>query len=275
MANLSENQILLKLEEDGFITPNDKAEELLKNLTKPKCLYALKILFEDIQNKFSSRVTIDSLKALADPTPFDHYSEESAAVLELYLRTWAVVLERICFSPIRLSRECRESTFNSLAKFSEIHRKTTQVIEEGLDNNFKSNLNINQQQKNDENMIKKRNYNIDFLLIHLRDTLHSLRDDETWFQEVLRRIKELLGVALKIAPPAASGVTPNDISSILSILIQLRQGLSFKYPVASSYIDWRIMLIIQHNLFKWSENSEISKKLEEMVLTEYLWSYLE
>jgi hypothetical protein len=29
----------------------------------------------------------------------------------------------------------------------------------------------------------KRNYNIDFLLIHLRDTLHSLSDDETKFRE--------------------------------------------------------------------------------------------
>ena len=63
-------------------------EELLKNLTEPKYLHALKIMFENIQNEFSSRAIINSLKALADPTPFDHYSEESAAVLELHLRTW-------------------------------------------------------------------------------------------------------------------------------------------------------------------------------------------
>src|ERR1051325_6843493 len=198
-----------------------------------------KILFEDIQNEFSSRAIINSLKALAVPTPFDHYSEESAAVLELHLRTWAAVLERICFSPIRLSRELRESTFNSLAKFAEIHRRTTQVIEEGLDNNFKSNLNIIQQQKNeDENFIKKQNYNIDFLLIHLRDTLHSLRDDETWFEEILRRVKEILKAALGIT--STSGISINDNSSILTMLSQLRQGLSFKYPVASYYVDWRI-----------------------------------
>ena len=35
------------------------------------------------------------------------------------------------------------------------------------------------------------------------------------------------------------------------------------------------MLIIQHNLYKLSESSEISKKFEEMVLMEYFWSYLE
>src|SRR5438067_11066051 len=56
-----------------------------------------------------------------------------------------------------------------------------------------------------------------------------------------------------------------------------RQTLSFKYPVASYYVDWRIMLIIQHNIFTWSESSEkiISKKFGELVLMEYLWSFLE
>ena len=156
-----ENQILRKLEEDGFITPDKKVGELLKNLTDPKHLHALKILFENIQNEFSSRATTDSLKALADPTPFDHYSIESIAVLELHLRTWMVVLERICFSPICLTRELRENIYNSLAKFADIHRRTTQVIERGLENKFKSDLNINQQ-KNEENYVKKRNYNIVF-----------------------------------------------------------------------------------------------------------------
>src|SRR2546421_12891866 len=93
-----ENQVLLKLEKDGFTTPDDKVEELLKNLTKPKCLYALKILFENAQNEFSSQASIDSLVALANPTPFNYYSKESVARLELHLRTWVAVLERICFS---------------------------------------------------------------------------------------------------------------------------------------------------------------------------------
>src|ERR1044072_5869821 len=275
MANLSENQVLLKLEEDEFITPNDKAEELLKSLTKPKCLYALKILFENIQNEFSSRTTINSLKALANPTPFDHYSKESAAVLELHLRTWVVVLERICFSQICLTRELRENIYNSLVKFAEIHRRTTQVIERGLENNFNPNLNLNQQPERDENYIKKQNYNIDFLLIHLRDTLHSLRDDETWFQEILRRVKDILKAALGIT--STSGVSISDNSSILTMLSQLRQGLSFKYPVASYYVDWRIMLLIQYNINKWSLDSEkiISKKFGEMILMEYFWSYVE
>ncbi|RGB40296.1 hypothetical protein C1646_753470 [Rhizophagus diaphanus] len=179
--NILNNHILLKLEEDGFTTSDDKVEELLKNLTKPSYLYALKLLFENLQNEFSSQVLENSLEALIDPTSFNYYSKESMARLELHLRTWVTVLERICFSQIVLSKELRDKVYNSLAKFAEIHHKTTQVIEIGLDNNFRPNFNqFNQQNNNqDEQIIKKRNYNIDFLLIHLRDTLHSLRDDET------------------------------------------------------------------------------------------------
>ncbi|UZO03860.1 uncharacterized protein OCT59_024261 [Rhizophagus irregularis] len=279
--NILNNHILLKLEEDGFTTPDDKVEELLKNLTKPSYLYALKLLFENLQNEFSSQSLINSLEALIDSTSFNYYSKESMARLELHLRTWVTVLERICFSPIVLSKVLRDKVYNSLANFAEIHRKTTQVIEIGLDKNFRPNFNqFNQQNNNqDEQIIKKRNYNIDFLLIHLRDTLHSLRDDETWFQEIIRRTKDFLKAALNITPGILSitGVSlPNDNCSILSLLNQVRQSLSFKYPVASYYVDWRIMLIIQHNLFIWSESEKIiSKKFGELVLMEYIWSFLE
>ncbi|RGB38008.1 hypothetical protein C1646_779952 [Rhizophagus diaphanus] len=225
--NMFNNRILLKLEEDGFITPDDKVEELLKNLTKLSYLYALKL-----QNEFSSQVLENSLEALVD-TSFKHYSKESVARLELHLRILVIVLERICFSPIVLSKELRDKIYNSLAKFAEIHH-----------------------------------------------TLHSLRDDETWFQEIIRRTKDFLKAALNITPGILSiaGVPlPNDNCSILSLLTQIRQSLSFKYPVASYYVDWRIMLIIQHNLFIWSESSEkiISKKFGELVLMEYFWSFLE
>ncbi|UZO07238.1 uncharacterized protein OCT59_027531 [Rhizophagus irregularis] len=251
------NRILLKLEEDGFITPDDKVEELLKNLTKSSYLYALKLLFENLQNEFSSQVLENSLEGLVD-TSFKHYSKESVARLELHLRILVTVLERICFSPIVLSKELRDKVYNSLAKFAEIHRKTTQVIEIGLDNNFRTNFNQFNQQNNDQIAIKK---------------LYVM------MQEIIRRTKDFLKAALNITPGILSiaGVTlPNDNCSILSLLTQIRQSLSFKYPVASYYVDWRIMLIIQHNLFIWSESEKIiSKKFGELVLMEYIWSFLE
>ncbi|GBC01719.1 hypothetical protein RclHR1_04300001 [Rhizophagus clarus] len=248
-----------KLNEDGFTAAEEKARELIKELTRTKCLYALKLLFEDPLNKFTSNFLRDSLIALADPTSFNYYEKESVVRLELHIRTWMAVLEQICFSHIRLSKELHDKVYNSLAKFAEIHRKT-QVIQEE----------INDDNRSDFNQFHKRNYNIDFLLIHLRDTLHSMRDDETWFHEILRRIKNSLKGMLNVSSGTES---TNDI---LSSLTQLRQSLSFKYPVASYYVDWRIMLIIQHNLFIWSENEMIiSKKFCEMVLTEYFWNFLE
>ena len=247
-------------------------------MTETKYLYALKLLFENPLNQFSPQVLRDSLVALADPTSFDYYAKQSVIRLELHLHIWVAVLERICFSPMRLSRELRERVYDSLAKFAEIHQRTTQVIEDGLENNFKP-KSYEQQQNNkeSESLIKKRNYNIDFLLIHLRDILHSLRDDETWFQELIRRVKDILkgvfGVAPGIVSKFASGVPcTNDNSTLLSILAQLRQGLTFKYPIARYYFDWRTLLIIQHNIIEWTESSEkiISKKFGEMILMEYL-----
>ncbi|RIA84922.1 hypothetical protein C1645_831583 [Glomus cerebriforme] len=272
------NHILLKLEENGFITPDEKAKELIKDLTNIEYLFALKLLFENPFNQFSELVLRNSLVAFVDPTlPFDYYGSQSVVRLELHLRVWVAVLEKILFKPMRLSKELRDKVYNSLAKFADIHKKTTQVIQEGINNNYGYSFNqFNQSQDNidDEKIIKKRNYNVDFLLIHLRDTLHSLRDDETKFQEILRRSKELFKAAL-ILPTSA--VTPKDIGTILLILTHLRQGFTFKYPVASYYVDWRIMLIIQQNLFNWSGSTEkiISKKFQEMILMEYFWNYLE
>ena len=84
-------------------------------------LKAPKLFFENLQNKFSSQSLIDSLKALADPTPFDHYSKEILARLELHLRTLAAVLEQIYFSlsspsPIVLTKDLQNKVYNSLAK---------------------------------------------------------------------------------------------------------------------------------------------------------------
>ncbi|GBC18336.2 hypothetical protein GLOIN_2v1869728 [Rhizophagus irregularis DAOM 181602=DAOM 197198] len=269
--NISNNIILLKLEEDGFTTPDGKAKELIKELSEIKYLYALKLLFENPLNRFTPKVLRDSLVTLADPKPFDYYDIQSVTRLELHLRTWVAVLEKICFTQMRLSKDLRNRIYNSLPKFVEIHRKTTQIMQEGIDNKYISDFNqFNHRQiNNDDDSIKKRNYNIDFLLIHLRDTLHSLRDDETWFQEIIRRTKNLLKAALNITPGIlliAGVALPNDNSSILLMLTQIRESLSFKYPVASYYVDWRIMLIIQHNLFTWSENPEmiISNKFSEL-----------
>ncbi len=78
-------------------------------------------------------------------------------MLELHLCTQIAILERICFFSICLIKELRDKVYNSLTKFAEIYRKTTQVIEEGIQNNFKPNFNqFNQyDNKEDDKIIKK------------------------------------------------------------------------------------------------------------------------
>ncbi|GBC49365.2 hypothetical protein GLOIN_2v1788324 [Rhizophagus irregularis DAOM 181602=DAOM 197198] len=152
LENISNtNCILLELEQDGFITPDKKAEELIKNLSKLKYLFALKLLFENPFNQFSDEVLRNSLVALADPTHFDYYGKQSMIRLELHIRTWIAVLEKICVTPMRLSKKLRDKAYSSLAKFAEIHKKTTQVMQEGIDNNFRSGFNqFNQLHDNKE-----------------------------------------------------------------------------------------------------------------------------
>ncbi|RGB31880.1 hypothetical protein C1646_763557 [Rhizophagus diaphanus] len=63
--NFFNNSILLKLEEDGFTTPDRKAKELIKELTDIKYLYVLKLLFENLQNEFSPQILRDTLVTFA------------------------------------------------------------------------------------------------------------------------------------------------------------------------------------------------------------------
>src|SRR5688572_695323 len=132
MAFHETNHILLKLEDDGFTTPDEKAKKLVKKLTEPKFLNALKLLFENSQNKFSSQLLVDSLDSLANPALFNHHSKEIATRLELHLRTLVAVLEQICFSKIVLVKKLRDKVYNSLAEFAEFHHKNLQVIGGGL-----------------------------------------------------------------------------------------------------------------------------------------------
>ncbi|PKY19546.1 hypothetical protein RhiirB3_432625, partial [Rhizophagus irregularis] len=106
---------------NNSITPDGMAEELIKELADIKYLYTLKLLFENLQNEFSPQILQGTLVASADFTLFNYYSKQSVTRLELHLRTWVTVLERICFSPIILSKELRDKVYNSLSKFAEIH----------------------------------------------------------------------------------------------------------------------------------------------------------
>src|SRR6266498_1658583 len=104
------------------------------------------------------------------------------------LRTFAAVLEAFCQNPIILTRKLREGLYNVLTEFNNIHHNITVAMEQGLHKTWRGKLqHLNVVDVELPCGSVQRNYNIDFLLIHLRDTLHSLSDDETKFREGWRR----------------------------------------------------------------------------------------
>jgi len=67
---------------------------------------------------------------------------------------------------------------------------------------------------------------------------------------------------------------PDGDCTTSSMLTRLCRGLSFKHPLASYTVGWRIMLTTQHILSSWSESEEriISKRFGEGISLELFWN---
>ncbi|CAG8701606.1 7131_t:CDS:2, partial [Racocetra fulgida] len=158
------------------------------------------------ESEFQPHDFIKKLKKwTTDSSEFNYYSIEAISELELHIRTLVSLIEVICKGEIRIRHDLREKIYTQLGKFAEIHFRSTEVNEEGFNKVFKSKFDEFNPRSNDNKIRKdgKRNYNIDFLLLHLRDTLHCMKDDENKFLEIWNRIKALLHVILGIAPGIA------------------------------------------------------------------------
>ncbi|CAG8825289.1 24358_t:CDS:1, partial [Gigaspora rosea] len=170
-----------------------------------------------------------------------------------------------------------------------IHFRSTEVNEQGFDNVFRSKFeDFNPSPKsttlpdlaisNEGKVYKdvKRNYNIDFLLLHLRDTLHCMRDDEDKFLEVWRRTKDLLRKILCITP----GLIKIGISHGANLLIDngiellfknLQETFKWKYPISSWYYEWRTLLELNFNNQNFLQECSLPPNYGENLLLECLW----
>ncbi|KAF0494227.1 anaphase promoting complex subunit cdc27 [Gigaspora margarita] len=238
--------------------------EKLKKWTSIHDIYSLKKVIEN--NKISHKMLVYSLELLADSSVFKFYSIEAISELELHLRTLVALIEVICKSEIRIQHNLREKIYTELGKFAEVHFRSTEVHEQGFNKVFKAQFeNFNPSSKsttsseldilNDSKVNKngKRNYNIDFLLLHLRDTLHCMRDDETKFSEVWRRAKKLLRIILGVAPGLVKkGILHGSdlpIDNGVELLFKHLQGaFTWKYPISSWYYEWRTLLELHFNI---------------------------
>ncbi|CAI2176397.1 2563_t:CDS:2 [Funneliformis geosporum] len=254
---------------------DDRIEELL-DISKPSNLSELKKLAENHPTQWSPKSLISALERLADTSPYSYTVKETVVMFELHLRTFASVLEVFCQNPIILNRNLRQRLYDSLAEFNDIHHNISVATYQGLHKTWKGklqHLNVADIELDLPSGCVQRNYNIDFLLIHLRDTIHSLSDDETKFREGWRRVREFFKGVLGLASGIGSVMgVPNfiDNANALTTWGKMRDAFGFKVPVSNCYKDWRLLLMLKHTLDT-EANSQNLKKFGERMLLEYLW----
>ncbi|CAG8753730.1 5439_t:CDS:2 [Gigaspora margarita] len=231
------------MEEMYGVSTVSQAEEFMKDFSNPSNLIKFKQLVEDSEIKLPERILIQALELLSDASSFKYHSENTILYLEIQLRTWMATLERVCYSSIILGCEIREQLYKNLSNFVNIHYKAKTVFKQGV--------------------------------IHLRDTLHSMRDDETRTDETLRRIRDFLLALIHISPKAAS-TTSGNILGVAESLPNFAKALNFKYPITYWYPTWRELLSIHYSLENLTKDDIYStlRFYNETYLLELLWQYV-
>ncbi|CAG8443470.1 11293_t:CDS:2 [Dentiscutata erythropus] len=270
--------------EDLELTFINQAEEFMKDFCKLANLVEFKQLVEDFEIKLPEDVLVKALELLSDISFFKYHSKSTIIRFEVHLRTWMTTLERLYYSPIVLSRETREQLYNRLGDFVKFHHNMTNVFRQGVNNSFKSKAKSNEIANNnngggdDDIYMYFQNYNINFLLIHLRDTLHSMRDDETCSDEILRRIRDFLLTFIQISPIAANTASGNISIAFgfAEIFPNIAKVFNFKYPITYWYPMWRELLSVHYSLENLTKDKDYSKLrfYNEIYLLELLWQYI-
>ncbi|CAG8814349.1 19029_t:CDS:2 [Gigaspora margarita] len=239
-------------------TPIDQAEEFIKDLGKLDNLIGFKQLVEDFEIDLPEEILIKALKLLSDASFFEYHPENTMIRLKVHLRTWIATLERVYYSPIILGHEIREQLYKHLSDFVDFHHKMVNAFKQSVDNSFKPNGKSKEGSNDNKIYMYFQNYNIGFLLIHLHDTLHSMRDDETCMDDILRLIKNFLLTLIRITPKAAGAASGNtsETLGIAEILPSLAQILEFinlwtkKEPTAPPNSFWFGILDLAQHLSK-------------------------
>ncbi|CAG8719357.1 19156_t:CDS:2, partial [Dentiscutata erythropus] len=256
-------------------TAIDHAEEFAKDFSKLDNLIGFKQLVEDFEIELPEEILIKALKLLSDASSFEIHLEKTMIRLEIHLRTWMSALEKVCYSPVVLGYEIREYLYIHLSDFVDFHHRMTNAFRQGVGNSFKSKGKSKEMPNNNNIYMHFQNYNIDFLLMHLRDTLHSMRDDETCMDEILRRIKDFLLAFIRISPKAVGAAAGNFSGAlgIAEVLPNLAQVFKFKYPITYWYPTWRELLSIHYLLENLAKDEDYNKLrfYNETYLLELLW----
>ncbi|CAG8589304.1 18112_t:CDS:2, partial [Dentiscutata erythropus] len=260
-----------KIEDQNAII--DRAKELMKDFSEPSNLIGFKLLVEDPEVKFPADLLIDALLLLGNASSFECSIGNTIPHLELRLRTWTTVLETAFYYPIVLNREIREKLYNNLNSFIDIHYQISKTFSQGNDHS-KEIDNTN------DNVTNFPNYNINFLLLHLRDTLHIMRDDETYFDEFSRYVNRGLLTFIRAIPKKSNGfrnipVTLGELF-VSGTIPRFSDVLRIKYPVGYWYPIWRELLFVHYSLKILSQdrNYNIIQFYNETYILESLWQHV-
>src|SRR6185312_2738002 len=206
--------------------------------------------------------------------------------LELHFRTYVLALEAWSRRPLIMTKEFRESLYGHLAVLNDFHQRHAETLKNGLNKNIKPEYNPYNEQRtaydlyaNLEKGINCQNYNIDFLLIHIRDTLHAMHDDETVLFKIIKALKtvftSLVGILPGMANIMANIQTPFDNNTSLETYNNIQQALSPKFPISYWYKDWRYLYSTYQAFVEWSDipiNKDLVFKGELMIIKD-LWRF--
>ncbi|CAG8831630.1 45515_t:CDS:2, partial [Gigaspora margarita] len=214
---------------------------------------------------------VDSLLLLSDTSLFNVkcHTRNTIPRLELHLRTLVATLEIVFHSPTILTRETREKLYSDLDNFVDIHYRTTEMFNQDVNHSFKAKFKSKEINVTSNTYMHFPNYNINFLLIHLCDTLHCMRDDKTQLDEFFRRFKEGILALISAAPKissVASGNIPGaiDDSLINNTLPRIINAFNVKYPITYWYPVWTYLL---ESLWLYAFNQGYEQQKHDDILT--------
>ncbi|CAG8577299.1 22375_t:CDS:2 [Dentiscutata erythropus] len=282
-SNTSKSTIHTRNNSDGSLFNSDtekldetkaaviQAKDLMKDFSDPSNLYGFKLLVEDLRLKLPSKILINALKLLSDVSLFDYYTEDIISHFELHLRTWVATLERVVCSSIAsifLNQEFYDKLYSSLVSFIDIHYHITLFFKQEVDLDIAG-----------DNYLHFQNYNVNFLLIHLRDSLHSIRNNKTRSDEFLKQGKDFLLSLIRTIPNGDSSVNILEIlggSPVTETLPKLNGFFNLNNSIPKWYQKWREFLFIHYSLEDLirDSNHSILKHHNEAYILEFLWQYI-
>src|SRR5207248_2199667 len=120
--------------------------------------------------------------------------------LELHLRTYILALEAYGRRLVKMEKELCESLHENLTKLYNVHQHYTKILGKGLQSTmvlFAAS----------EESVKVQNYDADFLLMHLYDTLHLMDVDKTVWLEIIDQLRALFAALIEALPGMSSIMT--------------------------------------------------------------------